>query len=773
MSMLHGIDTLWLTIWNPYSTAMTVIAVFALMLSMVLFCLLKRKLPEASRQGIHVDEALDAMQVALWEWDWEKNQIAVNDAWLAMHGYTRNEIEPITYEVFMRLVHPEDLKTLEDSTKLLQSGTVESVEVLYRINRRDGMWIWITSRATVISRRKDGTPQKIIGGIIDVSKAMAKEREKNDYHQIMEYVIKHSKSGIAVMDKDLRYVFVSEAFHEIYGINPTNAVGRRHYDDFPDLPQKYKDAHQKALKGQISHGDRDPYPRANGSVDYTRWECRPWYDASGIISGIVVYTEVITDQIQRELDLEKSRNFLKLVMDHLPIGISLNTTHPAVEFSYMNDLFAQIYGTTNEALQKKDGFWEAVYEEPAFRDEIRQRVLTDIESGDKARFKWENVPLTRKGKPTRYINAFMTQIPESNLVISTVIDVTDLNVRRLESEFNSTHDFLTGLRNRRQFSNDLDEWNIGFRGNLTLMMLDINGLKIINDTFGFIAGDEVLKHIGAILKRECEGFGTPYRIGGDEFAILLGDKTTEQTEALKQLIAAHVSDILDANIPISIAIGHATKKADDEDISLIIKEAESFMYKQKILDGRSHRNSAIKGILQTLTDKYEIEKRHSEGVSRFAVAIGEALELPNDDVRELKLAGMLHDIGKITVPDAILSKPGKLDADEYEAIKNHASRGYQILRAADEYSDLAIYCLTHHERYDGSGYPSGLKGEKIPLFSRIIAVADAFEAMTSRRPYRQPFTFEVAAAELSAHRGTQFDPKIVDVFLKILPSLQE
>lgn len=758
--------------WDPYSTAMTIIAVFAFCASLVFFVLWKRRVPDATRQGIDVDEALGAMQVALWEWDWEKNLIHVNDAWLAMHGYGRAELEPITYEVFLRLVHPDDLKVLSETTKQLQNHPDAAVEVLYRILRRDGEWVWITSRASIVERRKDGTPKRMIGGIIDVSKAMAKEREKNATHQVMEYVIRHSKSGIAVMDRDLRYVYVSEAFHRIYGVDVQNAVGRRHYDDFPDLPEKFKQAHQNALKGIVSQGDRDPYPRADGRIDYTRWECRPWYDASGSIAGIVVYTEVITDQIQRELELEKSRNFLKLVMDHLPIGISINTTHPAVEFSYMNDLFAKNYGTTREALERKDGFWDAVYEDPIFREQIRKRVLDDIESKDPSRMKWINVPLERSGRPTRYINGYSTEVPESNLVISTVIDVTDENVRRLESEYNSTHDFLTGLWNRRQFSTDLQNWKIRSQGEMILMMLDINGLKMINDAFGFTVGDQAIRSIASVLKRECEGFGTPYRIGGDEFAILLGHKTADQAEALKELITERVAAIVTSNVPVSIAVGYAAKKTDEESVDDVIKEAESFMYKRKILDGRSHRNNAIKGILQTLTDKYAIEKRHSDGVSRYAKAIGEALGLSADDLRELSLAGLLHDIGKITVADSILSKPGPLTGEEYEAVKNHASRGYQILRTADEYSDLAIYCLTHHERYDGSGYPSGLKGKKIPLFSRIIAVADAFEAMTAKRPYRDPLPPERAAGELSNHRGTQFDPEIVDAFLKILPELK-
>jgi len=689
-----------------------------------------------------------------------------------MHGYSRAELEPITYEVFLRLVHPDDLETLNETTQQLQNQPDSSVEVLYRIRRRDGEWVWITSRSSIVERRKDGTPKRMIGGIIDVSKAMAKEREKNATHQVMDYVIRHSKSGIAVMNRDLRYVYVSEAFHKIYGVDIQNAVGRRHYDDFPDLPEKFKQAHQNALKGIVSQGDRDPYPRDSGRIDYTRWECRPWYDASGSIAGIVVYTEVITDQIQRELDLEKTRNFLKLVMDHLPIGISINTTHPAVEFSYMNDLFAKNYGTTREALEHKDGFWEAVYEDPDFRDQIRQQVLDDIASKDPARMKWINVPLAKKGKPTRYINGYSTEVPESNLVISTVIDVTDENIRRLESEYHASHDFLTGLWNRRQFSADLAAWKKRSHGEMILMMLDINGLKMINDAFGFTVGDQTIRQIASVIKRECEGYGTPYRIGGDEFAILLYGKSAEQAEAFKQLITNRVADLGTSNVPVSIAVGYATKKDDETSVDDVIKEAESFMAKRKILDGRSHRNNAIKGILQTLTGKYEIEKRHSEGVSRYAKAIGEALELSADDVRELSLAGLLHDIGKITVPDSILSKPGSLTDEEYEAVKNHASRGYQILRTADEYSDLAIYCLTHHERFDGSGYPSGLKGTKIPLFSRIIAVADAFEVMTSKRPYREPFSFLKAADELKRHRETQFDPTIVDAFLKILPTIQ-
>ncbi len=141
------------------------------------------------------------------------------------------------------------------------------------------------------------------------------------------------------------------------------------------------------------------------------------------------------------------------------------------------------------------------------------------------------------------------------------------------------------------------------------------------------------------------------------------------------------------------------------------------------------------------------------------------MKLSKDMTEELKLAGLLHDIGKISVPDHVLSKPGKLDPKEWEQMKEHTIFGFNILRAADEYSNLALYALTHHEKYDGTGYPKGLAGEDIPLFSRIICVADAYEAMTADRPYRNALSEEVAISELKKYKGIQFDPKIVDVFI--------
>ncbi|PKK96631.1 MAG: hypothetical protein CVV58_05385, partial [Tenericutes bacterium HGW-Tenericutes-3] len=180
----------------------------------------------------------------------------------------------------------------------------------------------------------------------------------------------------------------------------------------------------------------------------------------------------------------------------------------------------------------------------------------------------------------------------------------------------------------------------------------------------------------------------------------------------------------------------------------------------------SVRNHAIKAILQTLTDKYDEERIHSKRVSQLCVELGKQLNLDEDDINELEMAGMYHDIGKISIPDAILDKPSKLTDEEYDIMKSHTEVGYSILKAADEYSGLAEHALYHHERWDGKGYPKGLSGEDIPLFSRIICVCDSYEAMTAERPYKNKMDIDQAVAEIKRCAGTQFDPILARLFVE-------
>jgi diguanylate cyclase (GGDEF)-like protein/PAS domain S-box-containing protein/putative nucleotidyltransferase with HDIG domain len=346
-------------------------------------------------------------------------------------------------------------------------------------------------------------------------------------------------------------------------------------------------------------------------------------------------------------------------------------------------------------------------------------------------------------------------------------NITDKKLKELEIIHMNQHDYLTGLHNRRYFNEYLKTINHNKFYPIGIMMMDLNGLKLINDVFGHDKGDLLLKKIAkAFLK--VVNHESIFRIGGDEFVILMKNANKNDLESIINKIKIEVDKISIEEVRVSVGIGYAIKDHKSLSFNDTLNQAETNMYRNKMIHGKNTKNKAILSILKALTEKNIYEKDHSIFVSKYAKMIGEDMKLSKDSIKELELAALLHDIGKISISDEILLKPTKLTPQEFEMIKTHTESGYQILRIADEYSDFAEYALSHHERYDGSGYPSKLKGEDIPLFSRIIAVADAYEAMTSKRPFRDAYTKEYAISELKKHSGTQFDPKIVKRFLKII-----
>jgi diguanylate cyclase (GGDEF)-like protein len=330
----------------------------------------------------------------------------------------------------------------------------------------------------------------------------------------------------------------------------------------------------------------------------------------------------------------------------------------------------------------------------------------------------------------------------------------------------SNHDYLTDLFNRRYYNESFNVLNNASNYPLGIMMFDVNGLKIINDAYGHNIGDQAIKEAGTALKEIFEMKDIVARIGGDEFAVLSPNTTLEKMQSYKEALRLRLTKTPIKNIILTLAMGYEIITDSGKTLDEILKTAENHMYRHKIAEGVSVRNRTIQAILNTLTEKNKPEKIHSEKVSLYCLKIGEALTLQPDDLKELALAGMFHDIGKSSIPDALLEKPGKLTMEEFEIIKTHTEIGYQILRAADQYSDLAIHALCHHERWDGKGYPHGLKGVDIPLYSRIICVADAFEAMTTERPYKKSMTIENGIEELKRCSSTQFDPAIVKIFIE-------
>ncbi len=343
-------------------------------------------------------------------------------------------------------------------------------------------------------------------------------------------------------------------------------------------------------------------------------------------------------------------------------------------------------------------------------------------------------------------------------------------------------DNLTGLGNHRSFHEDLQR-EVARRTRsgsyFSIVMLDLNGLKQINDRFGHQAGDDRIRAISDCLRATMRATDTAYRIGGDEFMVLLPTERAwgalEFARRLQEETRRHRTEpTVTCGIAESVAFETADTLLHRADLALydakrsgrqIVLHADGLAPKpnaraEEVATRREHRLLAT-ALARAVDAKDAGTRNHCETVSELCVLIGQALGLDAERIERLRLAGLLHDVGKIGVSDGILRKPGRLDADEATEMSSHVRIGHAIVASA-ELEEEAHWVLHHHEHFDGSGYPDGLRGDEIPPESRIILVADAFEAMTADRPYRLARPVPEALAELDGLAGTQFDPVCVD-----------
>ncbi|NQT67310.1 MAG: diguanylate cyclase [Actinobacteria bacterium] len=334
----------------------------------------------------------------------------------------------------------------------------------------------------------------------------------------------------------------------------------------------------------------------------------------------------------------------------------------------------------------------------------------------------------------------------------------------------SFHDSLTTLYNRAYFEEELKRLDTKRQLPLSIIIGDINGLKLINDAFGHKEGDRLLKSCGNILKNCCRAEDIVARWGGDEFSMLLPRTNEEFALEIVSRIRKKSSKTSGGKIPLSIAIGFSTKSKNHQDFEKIIKKAEDDMYRNKLIEAKSIISSIISSLEKTLFEKSVKTEKHTKRIKEMALELGKSIKLRPSEIDELSLLATIHDIGKVAILDVILNKKENLSKREWDIIKRHPEIGYRIAVSSKQLSSIAEYILTGHEWWDGNGYPQGLKGENIPVLSRIIAIVDAYEVMITGRPYKKAISKEEAIAELKKCSGTQFDPELVKRFVKILES---
>ena len=401
---------------------------------------------------------------------------------------------------------------------------------------------------------------------------------------------------------------------------------------------------------------------------------------------------------------------------------------------------------------------------------------------------WKNLdtghPFSSEGiirrKDGSSFQAMLTFFPlvrgEEQAVLTIARDVPELKAAGEILSRNAFKDPLTGLYNRAFFEEELKRLDCDRQLPLSVIMGDLNGLKMANDAFGHQVGDNLLKAAAKVLRKICRSSDLLFRWGGDEFVILLPHTREEDAASIVGRIedAFKKIQVKDMPVPPSMSLGYSAKLHRWQDFANVFRDAEEEMYDKKTAESRKIRETILENIFASLAEDTPETAEHNLSVRRLCRMLGRRLGLDRLDLEKLDLAALLHDIGKASVPSKLLVKTAPLTDEEREDVNRHAEAGYKVASAATpDVASVADEILSHHERWDGTGYPSGLRGEDIPLLSRIIALADAFDVMTRGTPYRPAKTRDKALREVKEQAGRQFDPNLAALLLEIAARLDE
>jgi len=577
-------------------------------------------------------------------------------------------------------------------------------------------------------------------------------------------VLDNMTDGFVTIDANWCYAYINKTAEQLFQMDVHN-IGTDIWTEQPEgFGVPFHPAYEEAMREQT----QKVIPVYISWVD--RWfENRIYPSKDGLH---LLFSDITERKAEDDRKTESERN-TTVLLANLPGLVYRCKYDRDWTLLYVSDGCYSLTGySTEQLLNNRDiSFNDLINKE--YRDNYRKSWALVLK--ERTRFR-EEYPLIKSTGEIIWVleqgQAVYTENGDVDFLEGLIIDITDRKTRELEVEYLLQFDYLTGASNRIHFERELSRLDISNQLPISIIIGDINGLKFVNDAFGQLRGDLLIKETAHQIQggcRECDLLG---RLGGDEFAILLPNTDNITADKilknLKTSFEKYNDTVENDMIRINISFGCATKDMADISMNSVIKLAEEHMYKRKLLERKSMHNSVVASIKTTMFAKSQETEEHAERLAALTNTMGKKLNLQQVELNELELLATLHDIGKVGVSDQILNKPGKLTEEEWDQMKMHSEIGYKIAMASPELMPIADYILSHHERWDGHGYPQGLAGHKIPLASRILAVADAFDAMTEDRVYRKAMSIEDALKEIKKNSGTQFDPEVVDTFLMLI-----
>lgn len=562
-----------------------------------------------------------------------------------------------------------------------------------------------------------------------------------------------------------RYFEVNESWENITGYRRDEAIGHTaselNFWVSPDDPGLIIKKVRK--QGNIRNLEIS-FRMKSGDIRYFLFSAE-LIDIAGTNHLLCVHKD-LTDRKKIEDALRLSEERFSKAFNTSPVTMSISTFDNGRYIS-VNESFCRVVGYSHQEIIGRTAYELGIWPDLTFRQMVKHKIMQNESIRDmEIRFRKKTGEL-RLG----LFSAERIDVDGEICLLNVLNDITERKQAEEKIKFLSFYDKLTGLYNRAFFEEELKRLERSRQLPLSLLMGDVNGLKMVNDALGHQEGDNLLISVAELLKKSCRKEDIVARWGGDEFILLLPMCDSKAAAKIIQRIKNNCQNINDLPIQTSISLGWAMKSYPTQDIRDIIKEAENMMYRNKLLESRSARSTFLVSLEKTLWTRSHETEEHCQRMQEIAQKIGEAINLPDSELNNLKLLAALHDIGKIAIPNSILDKPDKLSREEWETIKKHPEIGYRIALSSPDMAPIAEAILYHHERWDGTGYPLKLKGENIPLISRIIAIADTYDVMINGRPYQKAVSKEAVCAEIERCAGSQFDPdvarKAAKVFLEL------
>jgi len=490
----------------------------------------------------------------------------------------------------------------------------------------------------------------------------------------------------------------------------------------------------------------------------------PIKDFNNEITGVILVFSDVTDEYKFKEELRLEQEWLSSIFETGTDPMAkLDEQHRVID---INDRFTEVF---KYELEEIKGMNLDDVMDSSKAGTANRRVTEELLEGRQV--ETEATRYDKYGNPRECLIRGIPVIVGGELVggYGIYIDITERKRQQEKIEYMTYHDRLTGLYNRTYLEEKLSQVNFGDEL-FSILMLDVNGLKFINDSYGHEIGDKMLVKVSKTLQQIFREKDTIVRWSGDEFVVLMPATDEKKIENMIDQIRnlnLEVSIPGGENLPVSLAVGFDTSLDSEVDIYDVLHNAEDKMYQDKLLTDKSSTNKIVRTLLSTLHEKSQETESHARRMEDLAIKLGEKVGLSYVELNRLSLLAVLHDIGKTSIPESILKKPGSLTAEEWEKIRQHPVVGFRLCSSIDDFSHIALDVLSHHERWDGTGYPRGIAGENIPLLARIITIVDSFDVMTNGRPYKEPMTEEEALKEIQDCAGSQFDPELAVKFIEV------